>query len=308
MEIKQLKYFVYVAELMSFSKAANHLSVEQPAVSKAVQALERHLNCRLFVRTSRSVVLTQAGQILLPRAHSILRQIEQTELQIAAHGRDLTGTVTIGIPPIVGTVLIPAVVRKLTVNHPGIFVDLVESVGAGLYERLLNQDISAAFIHEPVPHKELDIQPMFVEEMYLVGPPVGGSTGLLAANEVEDLDNLPMILPDRRHMRRLLAERFFSERGLRLNIKMQADGVVMLRSLINAGLGYSVLSKGSILNEISSGSLSARPLSNAPVLWTLSLVTRSSYRRDAVFEKVINAFREEVSIYIQKNIYIAPNN
>ena len=105
MDIRQLRTFVHVAELGSFSKAADRLHIAQPALSRQIRLLESELKAALFIRHGRGVRLTDAGTLFLDRASGILRQIEQARADVAAEAGDVSGEVSIGVPPSVGIVL-----------------------------------------------------------------------------------------------------------------------------------------------------------------------------------------------------------
>src|ERR1700733_1495819 len=96
MELRQLRYFVAVAEELHFTRAAERLSISPPSLTQQIQALEHHLGTRLFHRTKRSVALSDAGQQLLSMARETLRQAEQTEMVGKLAGRGEVGRVELG--------------------------------------------------------------------------------------------------------------------------------------------------------------------------------------------------------------------
>src|SRR6267154_1681195 len=99
MDLRTLRYFVYVAEARSFSKASLQLRVAQPALSRQIRKLEDELGVELVLRTGRQLELTDAGLLLLQRAHSLMRQVAQTEDDVRAHGSRIRGTMTLGGSP-----------------------------------------------------------------------------------------------------------------------------------------------------------------------------------------------------------------
>src|SRR5215210_1655307 len=99
MELRALRYFQFVAKLRSFSKAAVHLRVAQPAVSRQIQKLENELGVPLFTRKGRGIELTGAGSVLLQRARSLLGQVGQIVDEVRTNSGATSGTITVGAPP-----------------------------------------------------------------------------------------------------------------------------------------------------------------------------------------------------------------
>ena len=113
-DVRQLRTFLHVAELGSFSRAAERLRIAQPALGRQVRLLEEELQVKLFTRHGRGVILTPPGKVLLDRAAAILRQVERARVDVAAEGDAETGHVVVGLPPTVADVLAgPLVARNL---------------------------------------------------------------------------------------------------------------------------------------------------------------------------------------------------
>ena len=115
------------------------------------------------------------------------------------------------------------------------------------------------------------------------------------AEDVTTLDNLPLILPTRSNSRRILVEKAFAEAGLRLNVAYQADGYSVIRSLLNAGLGYTILTHSAVSGEIALGSLSAAKLTRPRMSWTLSLAIPKEQRHNRVVQSIARIVREETT-------------
>ena len=112
MDLRALRYFVHVAEARSFSKAAVQLRIAQPALSRQIRKLEDEVGLALILRTRRQLELTDAGLLLLQRAHSLLRQAAQTADDVRAHGSRVQGTLTLGVSPTICEALVPRIVRE----------------------------------------------------------------------------------------------------------------------------------------------------------------------------------------------------
>lgn len=274
MELRALRYFQFVAELGSFSKAAVHLRVAQPAVSRQIQKLEGELGLALFARKGRGIELTAAGNLLLQRSSSLLSQVGQIAEEVRARAAAIGGTITIGAPPTIGDLVLPDVLAACE-RHHDLRIDLVESATPRLYERLIGKELSVCILHNPKPHRDIAIEPLLIDQLYLIGPG-HAINGLAPVREGADLEALPMILPRPPHNRRLVIDEACAAHGITLNVRLNVDGFTIIRALVERGFGYSILSYYGIYELCLERRLSAVKLRHPPMSWTLAL----AYRQD----------------------------
>ncbi len=294
MDLRELRYFVYVAELKSFSKASVHLRIAQPALSRQVRKLEDELGVELLVRAGRGLQLTEAGAVLHNRAQTLLRQVGQIANDVRAQAGAISGAITVGVPPAAGEVLIPPVVRRCEELHPGLRINVVEGFSGYLYEKLLNQELNLCLVHNPAPHRNLEIHRLLRDHMYLVGPGAGApGVGPATPELVAQLSELPLILPSRPHSLRLLLESSCAERGERLNIKQQVDGLLMIKALVREGLGYTVLTYGSVYREVEAGTMTATKIV-PEIAWDLCIAHSHEQRTARPVRAVMDIIRNEV--------------
>lgn len=276
MDLRTLRYFVHVAEARSFSKAALQLRIAQPALSRQIRKLEDEVGIALILRTRRQLELTDAGLLMLQRAHSLLRQAAQTADDVRAYGSRIHGTVTLGVSPTVCEVLVPRIVRDCAARHPELRLNFVEGVSGFIFGRLINHELTLCLMHNPPRHRGIEIEPLLSEPMYFIGPG-SRSEALPPVKPRTMLDDVQLILPNRTHGLRMLVERAAAEHGTHLNVAIQVDGYVTTKALVAAGLGYTVLPYSAARAEVDNGQLSAVRL-RKPALspWTLS----AAYRKD----------------------------
>lgn len=124
MELQQMRYVVEVAATLSFTRAAERCFVTQSALSHQIAALERELGQRLFVRSSRGVRLTEAGEAFLAPARMAIAATEQAVTAVVAEPEHLEGTVRIGVIPTVAAVRVPRVLASFRAAHPAVRVEL----------------------------------------------------------------------------------------------------------------------------------------------------------------------------------------
>jgi LysR family transcriptional regulator, nitrogen assimilation regulatory protein len=280
-ELRTLRYFVSVADARSFSKASLHLRVAQPALSRQIQKLEDELGLPLFVRGGRHLELTEAGQLLLNRAHVLLRQVAITLEEVRASATGVSGTLAVGVSPATSELVAPLLMRECSSLYPKLRLDFVEGFSRLVFEQLINRVLSVCLIHNPPPHKAIHVRPLLVEAMYLVGPSARArASKVKPVTAKTKLDALPLILPNESHALRQLIEQAMG-RG-RLTVVAQTDGMITTRALVTAGAGYTILPYSAIHRQIANGELSARRLSDIDIQWTLSLACWNDQRSRAV--------------------------
>lgn len=290
MDLRALRYFVYVAEARSFSKAAVQLGIAQPALSRQIQKLEDELGLELILRAGRQLELTEAGLLLLERAHSLIRQVAQTADDVRAHGSRIRGTLTVGVSPTVSEAVGPGIVRECAARHPEVRLNFVEGVSAFIFKRLIDQELTLCLMHNPPRHQGVEIEPLFEEPMVLVGPGREAS-GHPPVKDGMALGRLPLILPHRTHGLRMALERAMAEQGGKFDVAVQVDGYTTTKAFVAAGLGYTVLPFSSVRQEVERKHLSAVRLRKPKLSWTLSL----AYRKDQRNARAVMALRDIIA-------------
>src|SRR5260370_17172981 len=136
MELHQLRYFCAVAETGSFSRAAEQTHVSQPSLSQQIRKLEDELGARLFDRLGRAVRLTELGRTFLPRARSVLRELEAARSDVVERKTSISGPLSVGVIPTVAPYLLPPILAAFTRKYPLARVSVVEEITPRLLERL----------------------------------------------------------------------------------------------------------------------------------------------------------------------------
>src|SRR4051794_9313430 len=147
MELKQLKYFLCVAELGSFSKAAVQLSVAQPILSRQIRSLEHDLNAELFYRNGRGIVLSEAGKLLETYAREIIGTADRASFEITAMKSAPRGRITIAMPPSIGWVLTVPLVLRCRREFPMIALHVVEGFSGHVTEWLSTGRIDIGVVY-----------------------------------------------------------------------------------------------------------------------------------------------------------------
>ena len=275
MEFRELRNFTRVARAGSVSRAAEELRLAQPALSRQIRKLEHELGVPLFARHGRGVRLSAAGSLLLERAEAIAQLVHQTGEDIRENRSPQGGRISLGVPPAAGRILIPHFAARFQETWPQTTLHMREGVASSLQEWLIEKRLDIAMLHNP-PHLEaLDISPLLTERMWVIGPPApyleGGKPR--ASYRIRDLGELPLILPNMAHANRRLVENAAVEHGVRLRTKIEADSVAFAKALVEAGLGYTILTYAAVQDELARGRLTIYPIERPTLSTKVTVVT-----------------------------------
>jgi DNA-binding transcriptional LysR family regulator len=173
MELRQIRYFVAVAEELHFGRAARRVHVAQPALSKQVMNLERELGARLLDRRGRKVELTEAGRVFLERSRAILEGLEEAEIATARAGDGETGRLTVGFTGMALYGDAPRIVKTFGERYPGVDLALREMSTPAMVEALLGKHVDVGFLHPPAGEaavEELAVEVMMSEPLIVALP------------------------------------------------------------------------------------------------------------------------------------------
>ncbi len=261
MDLKQLEYFVQVAELGGFTRAAAVLHVAQPALSRQVRLLEVELRQPLLLRNGRGATLTPAGQRLLEHARGILQQVQRARLDLEAQRGAATGRITLALPPTVGRRLTTPLVAAFRERFPGAQLSVVETLSAYALEWLASGRVDCAVVYNVTPSPLIDLQPVLDEPLYLVSRRAPGARRLIgAAVSFEQLAKCELVIPSRPHSIRMLLEAAMAAAGVRARVALEIESVAAMLELAAQGQMHAVLSLNALRGSEHESRLQARPI------------------------------------------------
>ncbi|MDP3522323.1 MAG: LysR substrate-binding domain-containing protein [Hydrogenophaga sp.] len=241
MDLKQLEYFVRVAELGSFTRAATALSIAQPALSRQVRLLEVELRQNLLVRNGRGATPTDAGKLLLAHGRGILHQVERAREELGRVRGALAGRVAIGLPTSVAKVMTVPLTREFRQRLPDASLSISEGLSASMLEGLLTGRLDLAVLYNATPSPDIELTPLVEEDLYLMQPP--GTPAPTDGVTLRELSALPLVIPSRPNAIRMLVETELANIGCRPHIALEIDGVSAILDLVADGAGNAVLSR-----------------------------------------------------------------
>ena len=276
MDLKQLEYFVRVAELGSFTRAAMALDVAQPALSRQVRLLEVELRQNLLVRNGRGATPTEAGKLLLEHGRGILHQVERAREELGRVRGALAGRVAIGLPPSLARVLTVPLTRAFRAQLPEASISISEGLSVTMQEWLTTGRLDIAVLYNAQPAPEIDITPLQDEELVLIQPrppglPEDPPPGPMA---LRDVAALPLVIPSRPNAGRMHVETEMANIGCRPIVALEIDGVSAILDLVTDGAGAALLSRNAVASSIRPSSYQMRA-TDPPLRTRLCLATSS---------------------------------
>jgi len=252
MDIRQLRYFIAIAETGSFSRAAARLGVAQPALSQHVLAMEAGLGVALLQRNPRGVTLTEAGQRLLERARDINAAFSTLDDHVRGASTP-AGEVRFGMPATINEQLGVALIEAGLTKFPKIRIRISEAMSGFVLDWLRDGVVDIALLYNVIDEKGLNLHHVLTEEIKLFGRPDmpgirPGETLTLAA-----AIRLPLILPGPAHGLRELIETAAKKTGKPLEPAIEIDSYRQIKQLVMRGIGFGMLPATAIKQEVTDG-------------------------------------------------------
>ncbi|PNG96043.1 hypothetical protein SMF913_12068 [Streptomyces malaysiensis] len=273
-ELRQIEYFVAVAEESSFTRAAERSQVSQSGLSAAIRSLERELGSSLFHRTTRSVQLSRAGMALLPKAREMLRLATAGRDAVAATTAGLQGFLRLGAEQCLGVIDPPALLERFKRREPGIDIAFTQAGSAFLLRQLREEQLDIAFVARPESSRRGDdlhwIQ-LSQQGLVLLSAP---ATPLAHGDEVawEDLEGLTFVDFEEGWGARELSDLAFAARGVNRRVQYTVNDVHTLLDMVRRGLGVALVPEPVSRKPQAEGLAVRRPAVAGS--WVVSIATR----------------------------------
>jgi LysR family transcriptional regulator, nitrogen assimilation regulatory protein len=241
MDIRQLRYFVNIVDYGSLGKAAEKLYVAQPSLSQQIAKLEDDVGVPLLIRSSQGVKPTAAGQAMYRHARLVLHQMEQLRQEVREGVGAESGTVAVGLPTTMASILAMPVFERVRQRYPGIRLQFFESMSGYLNELLANGRLDLAILFRDTNTPGISALPVLDEDLHVMGEPGGAVTGRSRTCALAALADVPLVAPGVSNGLRLLLERTFAREQVPLNIIADVDSLPMLLSIAQTGTACTIL-------------------------------------------------------------------
>ena len=275
MEIRQLKAFIAIAEARTFTAAAQRTHYTQAALSMQIKQLEKEVGVPLFTRMPRRVVLTEAGERLMERAHLILREhdaalAELAELAGAERGRLRVGSASV----MVSADALPLILKKLRRAHPHADVSVTSGTSEELVKKILAGETDAAFVSLPVQARNIETEVLSSDQLVAIGSPRHQLAGQRVLSAFA-LAGEKLILGERGGNTRRLIDEFFAEAGLKPKVAMELSRQQAIKNMVAADMGVGIVPLSVARDDVERGRLVRWWIEGARINWEMGVARLS---------------------------------
>ena len=291
MNFRALQYFVKLAELKHFSKAANACFVSQPTLSTQVQKLEDELGVTLVERAPRQVMLTPIGEDIAHRARHVLRDIEHLK-DAARRSKDpQKGTIKLGIFPTLAPYLLPHVIPEIRQRYPDLRLQLAEEKTEDILNMLDQGRLDAGLLALPVEEHGMEKEILF-EEPFVTAMPSSHPLTEKKSISLKDLEGEELLLLEEGHCLRQHALAVCAMAGAHERMDFHATSMETLRQMVAANAGVTLMPVLSVKPPIpATGNIALRPFAAPAPSRTIALVWRSSSPLGEFLRKLADSFK-----------------
>lgn len=305
MDFKQIEGFVRVAELGSFTRAAQMLNTTQPALSRLIRMLEVDLHQTLLVRNGRGAVPTEAGQVLLAHGRGILHQVQRAREDLGTVRGGLSGQVAIGLPPSLARVFTVPLTRAFRAQLPDASLSISEGLSTQMQEWLVNGRLDIAVLYNARASADIEISPLGNEDLWLVQARQSGLAedpqfpDDLGPIDLKDVAELQLIIPSRPNAIRTHVETEMAQIGCRLKVALEIDGVAAILDLVADGAGAALLTRNAVASCIRPSAYLVRAVRNPPLSTRLFLATSSMRPTTRTQQTTLALIRQTLAVALE---------
>jgi LysR family hydrogen peroxide-inducible transcriptional activator len=291
MNLRALQYFVKLAELRHFSRAAEACFVSQPTLSTQVKKLEDELGVQLVERSPRKIMLTPVGEEIAERAQLVLNDVSQILAVARRAGDPADGSLRLGLFPTLAPYLLPHVIPTLRKQHPNLKLQLAEEKTDDILKMLQQGDLDAALLALPINDDGLDVEILF-EEPFVLALPSEHPLGEKSRVTLKDLDGEELLLLDEGHCLRDHALEVCALAGAHERVDFHATSMETLRQMVAANVGITLMPLLSVKPPITQTSnLVTKRFASPTPSRTIALVWRNSSALSDFLRELADCFR-----------------
>lgn len=295
MDIRQLKYFITIADKGGFTRASDLLGIAQPSLGFQIKKLEDELNVQLLIRTAKGAQPTAAGEQFLDRARKIVADVDGLKRDISNLSQEPHGAVALGMTPSLASRLLLSIIGECTERYPLIQLSVTEEMSQNLIDLLEVGQIGLALAYNVMvmPAKGIAVDHLADEDIdLLVHPDHSGS-------EVDQIDfhavaKFPLILPRKPHRLRNLAERAATQCDVELNVIYEMQSLPTILRLVEHGLGATLIAGGKANPLVTDGKLISRRVVNPSLRHDVSIIQLEARPMSRAEECVAAIIRQKV--------------
>jgi LysR family transcriptional regulator, nitrogen assimilation regulatory protein len=294
MDLKQMQYFLCLAQEGNVTRAARQLNLVQPALSMQIAKLEKSLGKQLFYRASRGMSLTPAGEALAQRIAPIMSDIERVRGEIAQFGGKVSGRVSIGMITSAAQSTLPVSSATIAARYPEIHLLVCEGYSETMLEWVIAGQLDIAIINTPAPRLPPTARHILDEEMMLAHG-AGNKLALPKVVSFDRLEGLDIVIPSRRHGLRRILDDAAAKAGFSLKPRLEIDTLSAICEVIATTDLVTVLPGIVLQSTLSAGRIKARRLRNPSIVRSVAWVTNPRRSVSAAMSAVMEIIAEDLT-------------
>lgn len=291
MNIRQLRYFIAIAEAGSLSAAAQKLHIAQPSLSQHLANMEQELNLRLVARSARGSALTAEGQVLLTHAREITNMLTRCVSEMRQLSAETAGSVRFGMPPSVSMVMSVPLAETVRVELPKVRLRASEAMSGFIKTWMDDETVEIGFLYDLQDVSHLLARHVLDEQLYFFSAPDAWPLKTRPGTPVplRDLEKVDLVLPGEPHGLRRIIEQAVAKSGVRLNVVTELDAMTQIKELVARGSGFSIFAPAACHDFVEAGRLLKAPIIDPVIARPVYLVRNPAViqtRACAAIEKV----------------------
>ncbi len=272
MNLRQIRYFLQIAELGNFTRASEILGIAQPALSRQIRLLEEDLGEALFIRSGQGVALTAAGKALREKATALVYQFDKLRDEITDQSSP-RGHLTVGLPPAIAHLLSIDLIDSYCREYRDVHLHIREGISLDLIAGIQQSKIDCAVVVSDGNHG-LCSEPLFRETLFLVAPS-SDKYDITRFLSLKDVAGKPLVLTNRMNNFRVAVEDAFGREDIPMHVLADSNSTSMISGLVAKGTAYSILPYCAIYPALKQGLISASPIEGLYVDWALVRPTQT---------------------------------
>ncbi len=301
MDLKGIRYFVQIAELGSMTRAAQHLHVAQPALSRHIHVLEEELGVSLLVRLPRGVRLTTSGRQFLDHCRRVLRELDRAQDALRPGSEFAQGQVILGVSPTTGPLLLPGLILRMRRQCPQIGLRVVEGFSDQLHDWLQTGRADVAILTNPVAARTVKVTPLISEPIVIFESTKAGTGPRFY--RASELASTPVITTS---AIRIIADEQLQRYRARVHLESEIDAVEAIRRLVLNGISRALMPVSTFHDDLDQQRLAVSPIADANIHRILTLGQPAERQPSAAIEEVAQIVTAEVRELSEQGLFNLP--
>jgi DNA-binding transcriptional LysR family regulator len=303
MDLRQLKYFVQIADSGNFSRAAEVLRIAQPSLSQQIKSLEEELGVQLLVRHARGVTVTERGQQLYDHACRILQEVDYARDSIRLQSLVPSGRVTVGLPTSACRGISVELIRTMERLLPNVHFHIVEAMTGYLDELIQAGRLDVALLYDHKAFEHVAWTEMMTEDLMLImraDHPLAKRKSVAFRNVFKS----PVVLPGRANVARVLVEQLAARHDIAIDVA-DCDSLPVIGKMICHAGYMAIMPHFAFLDEIARGEMTAVPIVDPTPSWTLAVVVSQRTVNTRGSEAVARLMADLIADLVEQGVWRA---